>query len=211
MKLKSHSNPVEAFKSFFVPDLTGAVLYFFGSLVLLGLFNSKALWHWLTGSFVMSGSGSALPATYTSAIDSFWVFISQSRLLQILFWVFVGIVAYTFVWFIWNVINNLRNDVVAGDYVHPRSYTRISYWRSVLESKVIFTVSVIALLIYFVLFFKLFSVIANLSLSAIENFRLINSLVLLVSSMLAGTFLLYFLVILVRVAKNSWQSIYKGL
>lgn len=211
MKFKSHNSFFEAFKGFLVPDPTGVVLYFSVSVVLLGLLNSKALWHWLNGSLVVSDSGAALPVTYTPTIDRLWAFVSESQLLQVLFWVVVGIVAYTLVWFVWNVINNLRNDIVASDYVHPSSYTRLNYWRSVLASKVIFVVSIIVLLVYLVLFFKLFSVIANLSLSAVDNFRLINSLVLLISSPLAGTFLIYFLVILGRVAKNSWESIYKGL
>jgi hypothetical protein len=211
MKLKAHSNTFEVIKNFFIPNPTGAVIYLFISAILLGALNFKTFWHLLNGSLVVSSGGAALPSAYNSAFNNFWVYITQSRLLQILFWVFIGIVAYTLVWFIWNIINNLRNDVVAGDYVHPRSYTRASYWKSVLENKVIFAVSAIALVIYCLLLFKLFSVISSLFLSAIENFRLVNSLTLIVSSMLAGAFLLYFLVILGRITKNSWLSIYRGL
>ncbi len=211
MKLKTHSNTFEVIKNFFVPDPTGAVIYFFISAILLGILNFKTFWHLLNGSLAVSSGGAALPSAYSSALNNFWGYVTQSRLLQILFWVFVGIIAYTLVWFVWNVINNLRNDVVAGDYVHPRSYTRASYWKSVLENKVIFAVSAIALVIYCLLLFKLFSVISSLFLSAIENFRLVNSLTLIVSSMLAGAFLLYFLVILGRITKNSWLSIYRGL
>lgn len=211
MKLKTHTNTFEVFKNFFIPDPTGVVLYCFSSLVLLGVFNFKALWGFLNGNLVVAGDTVTLPSAYNSAFGNFWVFITQSRLLQVLFWVFIGTVAYTAVWFVWNVINNLRNDVVAGDYVHPRSYTRVSYWKSVLEGKVIFGLSAVASTIYCVIFLKLFSVLSSLFLSAIENFRPVSSLILIVSSTLAGAFLLYLLVILGRITKNSWQSIYRGL
>lgn len=211
LEIKSHnSSPTQAFRSLLVPSLTEALLYLFISMLLLALLKAQAIWHWVTGNLATSSS-SSIPAAHPSAIHSFWTFISQGRLPQILFWITVGIVVYSLIWFAWNIINNVRNDIVAADYVHPRSYNRKGYWESVLARKAVFVISVIVLFSYAVVVFKLFLVMADLSYAAIESSTLLNSLTLVASSALVGALSIYFLVVLGRLVGNSWQAIYKDL
>lgn len=207
-EIKSHNtSSKDAIKSLLIPTLVEAFFYLFVSVLLLALLKVETIWKSVKDS-LSSTTMSREVVTNNIPAHSFWQSVSDSRLPQILFWVAVGLLMYGLVWFVWNLSNNVRNDIVADDYVHPRTYNRRRYWQSLIVRKAFFAVSIIVLIIYVIVFFNMFSVMADLCHTAIKEFEPKSSLGVLISSPLVGGLLIHFLVVLGRITLNAWRTIY---
>src|SRR3989304_6589736 len=140
--LQSHnSSPWPIVKQLLVPSLPKVLLEVLAAVLLLALLNGRGIWNSVnSGSLVASHRdvGDIISENALSVynfIDSF----ASGRLLQAAFWIFVGCTAYILIWLVGNILYNIRNDVVAGDYVHPRTYNRLVYWESILARKFLFS------------------------------------------------------------------------
>lgn len=209
MEIKSHNSSSNKFAwQFFVPSITEIILYALTSLVLLTVVNVSAIWDYLSGN--PSGRQYAEELFGQGSGDGILGTSLQGRISQIVVWGLMGILIYTVVWFVKNILTNLRNDVIADEYIHPRSYSRKNYWKSIAIRKVFFVGILAVLAGYIYLCVKLFPIFSSYYLNAITNFSassLINAL-----AVIAGmAILLHILVALSRLAINSWQFIHADL
>lgn len=209
MNIKSHNSSSNKFAwQFFVPSITEIILYALTSLVILTASNIGAIWDYLSGS--PSGRQYAEELFGQGANEGLLGSSFQGRVSQILVWGLMGVLIYTVVWFLKDIITNLRNDVVADEYVHPRSYDRKGYWKSIALRKTFF-VSILAVLAgYIYLCAKLFPIFSSTYLYAITNFSA-SSLVNAVAVVAGMAILLHIFVALSRLAINSWQFIHADL
>ena len=196
-------------REFVVPSPLQAVVYLLVGMLLLILIKARAIWETVGGSILLERDAS--PAINTPASDNIWGQISSSPLPQILFWGAVGMVMYAVVWFGWNIITNLRNDLAADEFVHPKNYDRSKYWRTVLARKAFFAASAVLLAVYIFALFKFLPVIADASYADVASFSLPSSVMGLTLYFLVIGALIHFFVLLVRIVANSWRSIYKDL
>jgi hypothetical protein len=181
------------------------------SLLLLLMLNSQVIWHYFSGQDLAGQSLGEVIGQNVKGLQSLLSRISEGRVLQTLFWALVGIFMYISVWFIRNVVLNVRNDIVVDEYVHPRNYSRTSYWQSVISRKIFLAFSVIVLIGYLYSCIRLLPLLAKLCQSAVESFSWSPSVVELLGSWLVGAFLVYVLLLLGRVTAIFWRLIYLDL
>ena len=206
--IKSEKTKTEGFvRDYLVPSPLQAVVYLLVGVLLLTLIKARTIWETVGGSILIERT----PNVETPASANIWGQISSSPLPQILFWGLVGMVMYAVVWFGWNVITNLRNDMAADEFVHPKGYNRSKYWKTVLARKAFFAASLILLAVYILALVKFIPVIADAAYADMDSFSLPTSVIgLLLYLLVIGT-LIHFFVLLVRVVASSWRSIYKDL
>ena len=211
--IRSHSSDNTPFlRQFIVPSPVQILLYILSGLVILGAINSRAIWQYLNNdplgqqravSIFVENSGSQSGSGFLSSL-------AQGRLPQILLWTLIGIVIYSVIWFIKNLLNNVRNDIVADEYVHPKSYNRLGYWRSILVRKAFFAFNIAVLLGFFYAAARLLPLVSSLFYQSIHNFRLADISGVLVSSLIVA-FLMHILVVVIHTTVNSWRFIYADL
>src|SRR3972149_7751639 len=160
----SSSNPADLVRKFIVPSVAGVVLYLLVAGLLLILFNAQDIWESLGLSSLSDDSAATL--TNLPSVSGFWDSVFNRRIPQIVFWGVIGMVMYAVVWFAWNVLTNLHNDLAADKFVHPRNYDRGKYWITVWGRKSFFAVSASILVIYIFAFFRLLSLVGDLSYAA---------------------------------------------
>ena len=204
--IKSYSSSSAGLvRQFIVPSALQVVLYILIAGALLIVFNARDIWDSLGAGIIFNDTPDG--QTKSGFVD----FISSGRLPQIIFWGVIGMVMYAVVWFGWNVLTNLRNDMAADDFVHPKTYSRTKYWSSVWGHKIFFAVSMIVLAAYIYIFFKLLTLLAGLSYDAVDNFDTFGSPLELGIYLIVIATLVHIFALLLRVTANSWRSIYKDL
>jgi len=205
----NNSDSKDLVRQFIVPSPLQAVIYLLVSMLLLVLIKARAIWEALGGSILIEQSSGA--AANTPASTNIWGQISNSPIPQIVFWGAIGMIMYAVVWFAWNIITNLRNDMAADEFVHPKNYDRSKYWKTVLARKGFFAASVLLIAIYLYALAKFLPVIADASYSDIASFSFPSSVIGLVLYFLVIGALIHLFVLLIRVMANAWRSIYKDL
>jgi hypothetical protein len=175
--LQSHNSIGATDKRFLLPGGWQILLYALISVLLLIAFNLKAAWHYLNNSVLKPEGGlDNILAHQAPGVHKVLNSVSQSILLQFVFWLFVGCAIYIFIWFAKNIAINVLNDIVADNYVHPKSYNRALYWESVIARKIFFGLSVFLLFTYIVVAIKLLSLLANLCYDRVVSFNATQSL-----------------------------------
>jgi hypothetical protein len=182
-------------------------------LLLLIILNAKGLWNYFTNGFLAAQQSevSDIITQKVQGIHHFLDTISKGRFLQIVFWLFVGCVVYLLIWLSRSMLTNIRNDIVADEFTHPESYSRIGYWGSVLAHKLVLICIFVVLIVYFFAGFRLVSLIAKWAYTALENFQALRTSAEILGAVLATAFLLQILFALIRIFTNSWKFIYKDL
>jgi hypothetical protein len=211
--IRSHSSGNSSFlKQFIIPSPIQVLLYLLSAFVILAAINSLAIWHYLNDdpagqqravSIFVDSSGSQSGSGLLSSIG-------QGRLLQIFLWTLIGVVIYSVIWFIKNLLNSVRNDIVADEYVHPKSYNRVGYWKSILLRKAFFILCVSVLLGFIYAMVQILPLLSTIFYQSIQNFRLADIPGVLLCS-LALAILMYILIVIIRITSNSWRFIYADL
>lgn len=193
-------------KQYLLPGFVQIFLYLLLSLFVLMALNTRNIWHYFKDVTVLPNGSTD---NSTDLANRGWHLISHGVWLQILFWVLVGCLVYIFIWFLSNLIANIRNDIVADQYKHPSTYSRLKFWESVLSRKVFFGFCVIVLIVYLWFFVLMANLLAKLCYSAFTNFGWLSSTGELLGAVISCAFLIYLLVLLVHITANSWRLIFK--
>jgi hypothetical protein len=199
-------------RKFLLPGGWQILLYGLVSALLLIILNIKEAWKYLNNTVLKPDGGlDNVLANQAPGLHKFLNALSQSVLLQFVFWLFVGCAVYIFIWFIKNIAINVLNDIVADKYIHPKGYDRARYWESIFSRKIFFGLSILLLVIYSFASIRLVSLLANLCYDRVVSFHAPKSLPAIILAMLATTVVIYFLILLVHTVVNSWRLIYKDL
>lgn len=198
-------------RQFFIPSLPQILLYMLISSLLLVLLSGPSIWKKFNENLqsnvtlgdVITGNAPFLQRV----VDK----LSHSRIPEIVFWLLVGCSIYIVIWFARNIINNIRNDVVADSYLHPVGYDRKMFWQSIFARKILLFSCMGLLLAYVIVGFKFLSVISKFFYSAIDGFSLSPSIVQIIGSVLAVAILIYLLILLFHLTVNLWRLVYRNL
>lgn len=196
-----------------IPSQAQMVLNFVIAALLLAILNIRGLWHFISG-----GSTNVSRADFGSLISDRAPFVhdtflklAHGRFVQFLFWVFVGCVVYLLIWFIGNFFTNIRNDIVADEYIHPKSYNRAGYWSSILAKKIFFVAMVGILLAYLYAGLKFLAILADLIYSSVINDQWWDSTLQVIGHLIIAALMIQLFFVLVKLTLNSWQIIYRDL
>ncbi len=209
-QIKSHnSNQFYLVKDLFLPNPFHMLLYLLTSVVVLVALNASKFWDYLTRDY--NGQAHSLEL-FGSGEDGSGILGSSTsgRLGQMLVWGLVGVVIYIVIWFLKNIVTNLHNDVIADEYVHPHSYNRTKYWKSVVSRKALFVVIASVLVGYIYLVIQLLPVLISYFYQMVINFNYQNGLYGL-ASVASTTLLMHILVSLCRLTISAWRFIYADL
>jgi len=199
-------------KRFLLPSGSQLLLYALIALLLIIILNAGRAWNYLNDTVLKPEGGlDSIIATNAPAIHNVLNSLSQSVILQVVFWVFVGCVVYVIIWFIKNIAINLLNDFAADQYVHPTTYKSTRFWRSVAARRIFFWVSAVVLVLYLIAGTRLLVYLSDLCYRFIVHFHLVQSALQILQVVAAATGLIYILVILVHISVNSWRLMYKDL
>jgi hypothetical protein len=211
---KSHNTRSDiALKELLIPSAAQIWLDFTIAVVLLALLNIRGLWAYFAHGILDASQSdvSDIINQKGQGVHNFLDTISKGRFLQIVFWLFVGCVVYMLIWFVRSFFTNIRNDIVADEYMHPFTYNRNTYWQSVIARKLFF-VSILVIFIGFTITgFKLALVLAGLTYSSIEAHDSAHSVVQVLGSIIVTALLIQIFVILLRLLSRSWKLIYTDL
>jgi hypothetical protein len=211
--IESHSTNIgSSSKQFLLPSGTQLFLYALTGILLLLVLNIKNAWHYLNSTVLESQGGlDKILSQKAPGVHSFLSYLSQSIILQVIFWILVGCIVYVIFWFVRNITTNLLNDIVADKYVHPTAYKRFAYWESILARKVFFAISVVVLILFLATSARVLMYLASLAYDSFAHFQLANSLLELLQIVASTTGLIYILVLIGHIVINSWRFIYKDL
>jgi hypothetical protein len=210
-KIESNSS-IDKDVTFFLPTVYQVILYFLVSCLLLIMLNLGKAWKYLNDTVLKPQGGlDSVIATNTPSLHKILNSISQSIILQVIFWVFVGCVVYVLIWFVKNITINILNDITADQYVHPKSYHRSSFWSSIIARRIFFWISVIILIVYLSVSMRFIAYLANICYDAVVKFSPLQSSLDILESALVVTGIIYILVVILHIAVNSWRLMYKDL
>jgi hypothetical protein len=213
-KLESvNSNSIGATsKSFLVPSGSQIFLYVLISFLLLITLNIGKAWEYLNKAVLKPQGGlDSIVASNAPGLHKILNSLSQSIILQVIFWVLVGCIVYVIIWFVKNIAINLLNDITADQYIHPTTYKRSRFWGSIFARRTFFWISAVLLIVYLSVGTRVLVYLANLCYSAVIDFEKVQSVLDLAGSILAVTCLIYMLVLVVHVTMSSWRLMYKDL
>jgi hypothetical protein len=199
-------------KSFLLPSMSQLLLYALIGMLLLIALNVGRAWDYLNKTILKPRGGlDSIISTNAPALHKILNSLSQSIILQVIFWIFVGCVVYVIIWFVKNIAINMLNDITADQYIHPRAYRRTRFWGSILGRRIFFWVSAVILVLYLITSTRLLVYMANLCYRFVVDFQPAQSTLQLIEVVAATTGLIYLLVLIVHVAINSWRLMYKDL
>jgi hypothetical protein len=199
-------------KQFLLPSGLQLLLYVLVSFLLLIVLNIKRAWDYLNDTVLKPEGGlDSILASKVPSVHNILNSLSQSILLQVVFWIFVGCVVYVIIWFVKNIAINLLNDITADQYVHPKTYKRSFFWGSVLMRRIFFWVSATILVFYLVAGTRVLVYLSDMCYKYISNYQVLGSTWQLLQVLAATTGLVYLLVIIMHVVINSWRLMYKDL
>ena len=200
-------------RNLLIPTPSKITLLLVLSIALLTLLNIRAIWRFFT-----TGVDKSAPVNLGDLINqkfpgfyNFFDDITDSRLAQLLFWLFLGCIAYLAIWLIGSFISNIRNDIVADNYVHPKFYNRAGYWGPVLGRKIFFTCLVVVVIAYILVGIEFFNLLADVCYRATTDFNWFDSIAKIIGSVLLAALSLHIFSILLKLLSNSWQVISKDL
>ncbi len=191
-----------------IPAPAEVFLYLLISLLSLLFMNVRQLWSYFTNDVLASKADFNSIVSGTPWLQKVTSAIYQSRLLQVLFWLFMGCAVYVLIWFLGNIYNNVRNDFVADSYIHPNDYDRKRFWESVVGRKVFFVIIVVLTLAYLLTVIRIMPLLGGLCRSAVQNFSWNPGLPELIGSWVAIAIFIYIFVFLLRLSVNAWKLIF---
>lgn len=208
-----NSRAAPGIKQLLVPSPAQIFLNLIIGILILALLNIKGIWQFFTTGVTADSTidFGSLINDRLPWVTGFIYNLTHGRIIQVLFWLFVGCIVYMMIWFLGNFFTNIRNDIVADEYVHPQFYNRVGYWGSVFARKIFFISIVMVLIAYIYAGLKLIASLAALSYQSISIFQLPMSMVVLAGSIMGVAIAIQVFQVLFKISKNSWQVIYKDL
>lgn len=202
-----------SFKSVFWPSKLEVSLYLIISVLVLVILNVGAIWNYFNSSVGVSAETSnAIVNDQVTRFSDFTNGLFQGRLAPMLFWACIGMITYMIVWVLQNAATNLGNDLEAEKFNHPIDYDRKRYWHSVNSRKIFLVFScLIGFAFLYVALSNLLPLAAKVFYDAIYDFSLISSTLKLALDISATALLIYLLVMLFRLTRNSWRTITSNL
>jgi hypothetical protein len=211
-KIESNNSIGATNKNILIPSGSQLLLYFLMAVVLLVALNIKNAWDYLNKTVLIPEGGiDSIITTHAPSLHKILNSISQSIILQVVFWVFVGCGVYVIIWFIKNIAINLLNDITADQYVHPHAYKRYRFWTGIIGRRLFFWITALVLVAYLSVSARLLFYLAGTCYDAVANFDSYSSLLVIGESLLSVTGLIYIGVLLIHIAMSSWQLMYKDL
>jgi hypothetical protein len=199
-------------KNFLLPSGAQLLLYVLVAFLLLITLNIGRAWDYLNKIVLKPQGGlDSIIATNAPGFHKILNSLSQSIILQVTFWVFVGCVVYVIIWFVKNIAINLLNDITADQYVHPTTYKSYRFWGSILARRIFFWISAIILVFYLIASIRVIVYLGSLCYKFIVDFHSVRSSLQLLAALAAVTGLIYILVLIVHITVNSWRLMYKDL
>lgn len=210
-ELESYNNRMgTSVRQFFLPSSAQIFFYVLISSLSLVLINAPGIWKKFSTDYLSQTSFSDVINQSSPFLIQVVNKLQHSRIPQIIFWALVGCSLYLIIWFIANVISNVRNDIIADAYLHPTGYSRKNYWESVIARKIFLICSFIVLIAYLFAAFKLAGAIAKFFLAAVVDFRWHPSLEKILLSVIVIALLLYILILLTHLIYNLWRLVYSN-
>jgi|SRR5581483_11328469 len=210
--LQSYNSRVKnSLRLFLMPGPADIALYLFLALMLLLGLNAINIWDYFSSHNLVSQNLGQLISQNEPWIPNFLKRLSEGRLLQGVFWAVLGIFIYILVWSLRNLTVNIRNDIVADEYIHPAEYKRFIYWRSIIGRKVMFVVAVVVWVAYIISGVQLVSSLATTCRQAVASSDWLSILTQLLGCWIVVSVLIYLLILLGRVVMIGWRLIYTDL
>ena len=201
--IESHNTKEVGGYSLWLPSRSQAALYLLIASLILVALNFKDLWDYLNDNVLANDNASGLNGWLSGDIPT--------RVLQVIFWLFIGCMVYVFIWFAGNVINNIRNDIVAGGYVYPSAASKNRYWQRILGYKASFVASLLALAGLLIAGSELSAELARVANRTVQNFSWQSGSLKLAGCWLAMALLIYLLTRLTHLVAATGQAVFKGL
>lgn len=209
IKSGNESAASQVLGSFSRPSLEELLIYLLLGIVFISVLNIRALWEAINNS---------VQTTYvdtSSLIDEKLLTFGdrlngllEGRPGQMLFWAVVGCLIYMLIWLAQNFYINLRNDVVADKYLHPKNYKSTNYWEGVLAHKIFFVSVVVVFFVYIYMSLTIFiPVLSKMFYFATFSFSVPDSVLQLIFIALGSSVLLYTFVFLAKLVAYSWRTV----
>jgi hypothetical protein len=194
-------------KDFFVPSFAGGLLFLLLGAVILALFNLNQILSWVGNSYLENAGRLSLGINvFNNGVTTSFDHAFGGRLGQIIVWSLVGALAYITLWFLKNLLNSFENDVIVDHYLHPSSFSRAGYWGSAFAGMIFFAAVAIVLIAYTFLAIKvILPASAALSSSAINNFKLPDSILFLILCVLIPAAAIYIWTLLIKTLSHLWK------
>jgi hypothetical protein len=191
------------------PSIADAVIYFIAGALFISAINYRDVWSVINNSVQTKVvDTSALIDDKLAGVGDRINHLLDGRVGQMIFWAIVGCFIYMLIWLIQNTLINLRNDVVADQYLHPKSYKRSGYWEGVIAQKIFFVALVVSFFIYIFLSYSVFvPILSQIFYVTIFGFEVPGSILLLSLVFLLSAIMIYTFVLLTKLLINSYQTI----
>lgn len=196
-------------REFFVPSLAGSTLLLLLGAILLAAYNFSQIIHWVGINYLNSTDTlhvniGVLTHGFAKSFDSTF----GGRLGQIIVWSLVGALCYILIWFLKNILFSFENDIIVDHYLHPKNYSRAGYWGSALAGIIFFAAVTITLLAYtFLCLMAVLPGASALANSAINDFKIPDSLLYLIVAVLVPAMAIYIWTLLIKAVTHLWKSI----
>lgn len=212
-ELESYNSRLSlSLKNFFLPDKTQISLYVLISSLLLVFVNAGRIWHKFSADYLDRAS---LGDTINSTVPSVAHFLNSlqgSRVPLIVFWCLAGCSIYILIWFIINIVDNIRNDIIADSYLPGNSPTRKVFWETILFRKIVLVAIAVLLIAYVVVGYRLLlPTLGDLFYTSVTIFKLPISPLEIILAIMVVAFLLHVFTVLLHLASNSWRLVYRNL
>lgn len=198
-------------REFFLPSVAQVSLYTLIGTLLLVLLSSGEIWKKISGDYFDNAGFGEIFNHSVPSVTTFINKIQMGRLPLAVFWGLIGCSIYIIIWFIINIINNVRNDIIADSYLQSTGLRRRLFWESVIARKILLSFCVVLVVAYIVVGLKFLPIVANFFYSAISSFRLPVSTLKIIISISIITFLIYLFILLSHLTVNLWRLVYRDL
>lgn len=204
---QTHSEkPRNRLLQFFVPTIADVILYTLLGVILLAVLNWRAIANIFHQDTPLQPN--ELHLAFTQKFSVVTNILNKpvfGKISLLLFWAFVGCLAYITVWFIQYTLATAREDFVEGQYLHPRSVQRDDYWHSVLANNLLLICTLIVSFGYIAILARLLlPLLARVFYIGIYTVPHYHGLFEIVGSIICSSILVYIARLLWQVLRGAW-------
>ena len=205
-ELESHSSDrTSALRQFFTPTWVDIILYILIGGVWLTLLNFHTIW---TRNDTAAVSPSALSQLLGQKFSSLGAFLGLplfGKISLLLFWAFIGCVAYMLLWLVQYGLITLHEDIAETTYIHPGSFSESGYWRSVIAHNIFLVCAIFVSIAYAAGAIKIFfPLLAKVFIVGLFDFPHAGAIFDIILSLLISGLVVYVAVILWRILRGIW-------
>lgn len=191
------------------PPLSGWLLYFLVSVMILILVNFRVLWR-LSINHVLGPSGGVDSIIHDSVLNPIFNFADKlNRPLLMLFWGLIGLVVYFFIHGFERLLSAINLQFRKSGYLQGGVKRIHNYWSGTIRDDFIF----VTILIFWLLFFMFY---VNAALpwfskllltgvyTPISHLKLLAEVLL---GLIGNTICIYLVVLITKLLHNSWSEV----